>query len=95
MFLLVDIVKSILNILDLEVPWRRLTSICVALLLIVAYTDRAAFTEGVMSWVHAKQCKYESVIASSFRGPKIPMMIVVRGREGCLLKVVLPSTNRR
>ena len=44
------LVKTILNALDLDIPWRGVGTVMVAVLLLVASTDRSAFTAGLHAW---------------------------------------------
>lgn len=81
-----DGVKEILDILGLEIPWRRLTAVCLVALAVIGYCDRQAFTTGVLDWAKAEACQYEHLITSAFVAPNLPKMVVVRTSSGCTVR---------
>jgi hypothetical protein len=85
-----EIVKALMNFIGLQIPWRRLVPVCMAVLLVIAYIDRADFNTGVAAWARDEQCKYEQIFSAATGGQTMPKMVVVRTHNGCILKQVHP-----
>jgi hypothetical protein len=94
MSLLADGVKEILDMLGLEIPWRRLTAACLLVLAVIGYCDRTALTAGVLDWAHVEACHYDRLITSAFIAPDLPRMLVTPTSSGCIVKVVKRVPNQ-
>jgi hypothetical protein len=87
-----DVVADILNASGWEIPWRKVATAVVVVLLAIGFFDREALTAGTLQYVHEQQCRFEQMFASDFVSSDLPPFSVVTTSHGCTLKPVSTRT---
>lgn len=88
------LVKTILNTLEIDIPWRAVGSVLVAVLLLVAYTDRSDFMSGVHAWTVEAGCQADHEILNALSGDKqMPRMQVAKAGGVCIVKPIQPTQS--
>lgn len=88
------VVKAILNALDLDVPWRTVGTAMVAVLVVVAYTDRSDFIAGVHAWTVDAACRADQEMVGVLLVDKqLPRMTVARVGGACIVQVSQPTSS--
>ena len=87
------IVEALLNLIGLELPWRRLAAICLVLLAGIGYLDRGALDSGISAWVRSEQCAYEQSLVAATGGPTLPKMVVVHAASVCVVRRFSPKSE--
>jgi hypothetical protein len=88
------VVEDLLNLIGLEIPWRRLVPLCLLLLAAIGYFDPGGFDSGITAWVRSQQCTYEGSLIAATGGPTLPKMVVVHTPSGCIVRRYSPPRDK-